>query len=74
MENNLDLKVGTVIIDNGKIGMIISVVDNGKWEEYGPFSLQRSYEIRYFDGAITMMKESTLIKLMDLGKVEVIAK
>ena len=68
------LEVGTIIVDNGKIGIIISVVDNGKWEEYGPFSLQRSYEIRYFDGQITMMGEKTLLKLINLGKVEVIAK
>jgi len=72
--NKENLEVGTIIIDNGKIGIIISVVDNGKWEEYGPFSLQRSYEIRYFDGQITMMGEKTLLKLIDLGKVEVIAK
>ena len=68
------LKVGTVIIDNGKLGIIISVVDNGKWEEYGPFSLQRSYEIRYFDGAVTMMTYATLEKLINMGKVEVIAQ
>ena len=72
--NKPELKVGTIIIDNGKLGIITAVVENGVWKEYGPFSLQKSYEIKYFDGLVTLMKESTLLKLMDLGKVEIVAK
>jgi hypothetical protein len=40
----------------------------------GPFSLHKNYEIKYFDGLITLMPEKTLKKLIDMGKVEVIAR
>jgi hypothetical protein len=69
-----ELKVGTIIIDNGKMGIITSVVENGKWEEYGPFSLTKSYEIRYFDGNLTMMTEKTIDKLIERGALEVVAQ
>ena len=69
-----ELKVGTIIIDNGKLGIIVSIVENGSWTEYGPFSLQKSYEIRYFDGNLTLMTEKTITKLMERGAFEVVAK
>ena len=69
-----ELKVGTVIIDNGKMGIITSVVENGSWTEYGPFSLTKSYEIRYFDGNLTMMTEKTIDKLIKRGALEVVAQ
>jgi hypothetical protein len=72
--SNLELKVGTVIIDNGKVGIITSIIENGVWSEMGPFSLHKNYEIKYFDGLITLMPEKTLKKLIDMGKVEVIAR
>lgn len=69
-----ELKVGTVIIDNGKMGIITAVIENGVWKEMGPFSLFRNYEIKYFDGLITMMTDKTMQKLIALGKIEVIAE
>ena len=69
-----ELKVGTIIIDNGKMGIITAVVENGVWKEYGPFSLQKSFEIKYFDGLVTLMAEKTIHKLMDMGKIEVVAE
>lgn len=69
-----ELEVGTIIIDNGKIGMIVSIIENGTWNEHGPFSLVRSYEIRYFDGNLTMMTGQTIQKLIDRGTLQVIAR
>lgn len=69
-----ELKVGTIIIDNGKLGIITAVIENGVWQEMGLFSLFKNYEIKYFDGFVTMMTEKTMQKLIDLGKIEVIAK
>ena len=69
----LELKVGTIIIDNGKIGIITAIVENGVWSEMGPFSLHKNYEIKYFtDGMITLMTEATIEKLISLGKIEVL--
>lgn len=69
-----ELKVGTIIIDNGKIGIISAIIENGVWHEIGPFSLFKNYEIKYFDGLVTMMTDKTIRKLIDLGKIEVVAK
>ncbi len=72
--DQLELKVGTIINDNGKIGVITSIIENGVWKEMGPFSLHKNYEIKYFDGLVTLMPEKTMMKLIDLGKIEVIAQ
>ena len=68
-----DLKVGTVIIDNGKLGIITAVVENGIWKELGPFSLHKNFEIKYFDGTVALMTETTVQKLISLGRIEVLA-
>ena len=37
-----ELKVGTIIIDNGRIGIITAIVENGVWSEMGPFALHKN--------------------------------
>ncbi len=69
----LELRVGTIIIDNGRMGIITAVVENGVWSEMGPFSLHKNYEIKYFvDGMVALMTETTIRKLISLGKIEVL--
>ena len=68
-----ELGVGTVIIDGGKLGIITAVVENGVWKELGPFSLHKNYEIKYFDGTLTLMTEAAVFKLINLGRIEVLA-
>ena len=71
----LEIKVGTILIDNGNIGIITAVIENGVWSEMGPFSLHKNFEIKYFaDGMITLMTEATIEKLIALGKIEVISQ
>jgi len=68
-----ELGVGTIIIDSGKLGIITAVVENGVWKELGPFSLHKNYEIKYFDGTLTLMTEAAVFKLISLGRIEVLA-
>lgn len=68
----VELKVGTVIIDGGKLGIITAVVENGVWKELGPFSLHKNFEIKYFDGTLTLMTEASVQKLISLGRIEVL--
>ena len=71
----LKLRVGTILIDNGKIGIITAIIENGVWSEMGPFALHKNYEIKYFaDGMITLMTDATVQKLIALGKIEVISQ
>ena len=67
-----ELGVGTIIIDSGKLGIITAVVENGVWKELGPFSLHKNYEIKYFDGTLTLMTEVTMRRLIGLGRIEVL--
>ena len=67
-----ELKVGTVIIDGGKLGIITAVVENGVWKELGPFSLHKNFEIKYFDGTLALMTEASVQKLIGLGRIEVL--
>ncbi len=70
-----ELKVGTIIIDNGKLGIITAIVENGVWSEMGPFSLHKNYEIKYLvDGMVTLMTEKTVQKLIALGRIEVLTQ
>ena len=67
-----DLKVGTVIIDGDKLGIITAIIENGVWKELGPFSLHKKFEIKYFDGMVTLMTEVTMQRLIGLGRIEVL--
>ena len=67
-----DLKVGTVIIDGDKLGIITAIIENGVWKELGPFSLHKNYEIKYFDGKVILMTEATMRRLIELGRIEVL--
>ena len=67
-----ELEVGTVIIDNDELGIITAIIENGIWKELGPFSLHKNYEIKYFDGTVTLMTDATLRRLIGLGRIEVL--
>ena len=67
-----ELEVGTIIIDNGELGIVTAIIENGVWKELGPFSLHKNYEIKYFDGTVTLMTEVTMRRLIGLGRIEVL--
>ena len=63
-------KVGTLIWDMGKIGVICRLIETGKLNTINAIVNWRfNYEIYYVDGTITVMGHDTLERLIHGGTV-----
>ncbi len=68
------LKVGTLIEDNGKIGVIARVIRMGKMDfENDILSWRDNYEIHYLDGTITVIGVRAFARLVEDNKIRIIA-
>jgi hypothetical protein len=66
------LKVGTLIKDNDKIGIITKVIEVGQLYTKVPIiSWRANYEITYTDGTILLLSCKALDAMIDNGVVEV---
>ena len=70
MSKNDYYKVGTLIWDMGKIGVICRLIETGKLNTVNAMINWRfNYEIYYVDGTITVMGHDTLERLIQSGTV-----
>jgi hypothetical protein len=68
------LKVGTLIEDNGKIGIIAKVIRMGKITfENDILSWRDNYEIHYLDGNVTVIGVRAFARLVEDNKIKIIA-
>jgi len=67
-----ELKIGSLIKDNGKIGIITNVIEQGKWTDKGPFNFSKNFEINYVDGQTAVMSEHSIKRLIELGTIVVL--
>ena len=68
------LKVGTLIEDNGKIGVIARVIRMGKMDfESNILSWRDNYEIHYLDGNVTVIGVRAFARLVEDKKIVIIA-
>lgn len=67
-----NIKVGTMIIDDNKLGIIINEIKSGTWTEEPLFNWTTSYEIKYADGDVCIMTEESLRRLIKRGKIKVL--
>ena len=66
-------KIGTLIKDMGKIGIIYRAIEAGKLDTKSAFITWRfNYEIYYFDGGVTVMGHDTLVRLVNSGVIEIV--
>lgn len=66
------LKVGTLIKDHDKIGVIVKVVEVGQLDAKVPIiSWRANYEIMYTDGTTLLLSCRALEQMIDNGVVEV---
>ena len=66
------LKVGTLIKDNDKIGIITKVIEVGQLNTEVPIiSWRANYEITYTDGTTLLLSCKALDAMIDNGVVEV---
>ena len=68
------LKAGTLIEDNGKIGIIAKVIRMGKMSfDNDILSWRDNYEIHYLDGNITIIGVRAFARLVEDNKIKIIA-
>ena len=67
------IKVGTLIRDMGKLGIITRVIQSGNLNTEHPIIKWRlNYEIYYDDGTVSIIGGETLKKLIDREEVEIL--
>ena len=68
-----EIKVGTLIRDMGKLGIITRVIQSGNLNIENPIIKWRlNYEIYYSDGTISIIGGETLKRLVGKGEVEIL--
>jgi MOSC domain-containing protein YiiM len=69
------LKVGTLIEDNGKLGIIARVIRMGRIEfDNELLSWRDNYEIHYLDGIVTVMGVKAFQRLINEDKIKIISE
>lgn len=67
------LKVGTLIEDMGKLGVISKVITSGTLNiDNDIIKWRNNYEIFYSDGTIAIIGETTLNRLIETGSVKIL--
>lgn len=72
MSAKTEIKVGTIILDSGKAGMITNEIKSGTWSDEPWFNWTTSYEIKYFDGDTCIMTANSMDRLIAIGKIKVL--
>ena len=72
MSARIKIKVGTIILDSGKAGIITNEINSGTWSDEPWFNWTTSYEIKYFDGDTCIMTANSMQRLIENGKIEVL--
>jgi hypothetical protein len=67
------LKVGTLILDNSKVGVVTKVITSGTLHtEYDLIKWRNNYEIYYDDGTFSIIGEATLHRLIIRGDIKLL--
>ena len=71
----MEVKQGTLIIDNGKVGVVINVYKIGCTSTGGEQSLihwEESYHIFYSDGTFSYISRSSFHILLQTGDIKIL--
>lgn len=63
--------VGKIVIDSGKLGIIINEIKYTVLSDNDTVWVS-TYEIKYTDGSISLIKKDQLDKLISIGKITVL--
>jgi len=67
------LKVGTLIIDNDKVGVVTKIITSGTLSTgHDLIKWRNNYEVYYGDGSFSIIGEATLHRLIDRGEVKIL--
>jgi|TARA_R110001606_G_scaffold369031_2_gene524946 hypothetical protein len=64
--------VGCLLLDNGKVGLIINEIKSGTWSEEPLFNWTTSYEIKYANGEHCVMTSGSLNRMIISGKIKIL--
>jgi len=67
-----EIKIGLIILDENKLGVITNEIKSGTWSEEPLFNWTTSYEIKYADGDVCIMTEESLKRLIKRGKIKIL--
>ena len=67
-----DCKIGTLIRDRNRVGIIYREIKQGTWTDQPLFNWKTNYEIYYDDGSVCIMGSDTLDRLISSGAVELL--
>tara|TARA_R100000030_G_scaffold96215_1_gene84187 strand:- start:1342 stop:1698 length:357 start_codon:yes stop_codon:yes gene_type:complete len=67
------LKIGTLIDDNNKLGVITKVIEVGTLDAaLDIIKWRANYEVHYIDGIVSVLGCKTVQRLIDEGKIKII--
>jgi len=65
-------KIGTLIRDGDKVGIIYREIKSGTWTDQPLFNWKTNYEIYYDDKTVCVMGGDTLDRLIKNGQIEIL--
>jgi hypothetical protein len=65
-------RVGTLIRDRNRVGIIYREIKQGTWTDQPLFNWKTNYEIYYDDGSVCIMGNDTLERLIETGQIELL--
>ena len=67
------LKIGTLINDNDKLGVVTKVIEMGTLDvAIDIINWRANYEIHYIDGIVSILGCKTVERLIEEGKIQII--
>lgn len=69
-----EFEIGTIILDDGVLGVIINEIKSGTWSEEPLFNWTTSYEIRYSTGDHCVITEHSLKRLVEKGRIKILGQ
>ena len=68
-----EIKVGSLILDMGKLGIITKIIQSGNLNIDNPIIKWRlNYEVYYSDGTVSIIGGETLLRLMNKGDIKLL--
>ena len=68
-----EIKVGTLIKDMGKVGVVTKIIQSGNLNIESPIIKWRlNYEIYYSDGTFSVIGGDTFQKLIEKGEIQLL--
>lgn len=73
-EGKSRFSVGTLLKDTGKVGVVSKILQSGALQtEVSTIKWRLNYEICYIDGDVQIIGESTLLRLIEAGVIEILS-